>query len=185
MNTFKNISDAELVLTYQNTQNPAAFGELYRRYNKKVFLYCVKILKNRDSALDLTQDIFVKIANKLGQLNHSNTFVAWLFRIAYNDCMDFLKNSKKNQVNPIHDNYDQEEEVFDYEAAFQKESQFQQLEIVMNQISAQDRQLLMERYFEKKSIQELVEKYNLSESAMKMRLARSRNKIKKLCLKAA
>jgi len=56
MGTFRHLTDTDLVVTYQNTNNALAFGELYNRYNEKVFLYTTKILKNREQAMDLTQD---------------------------------------------------------------------------------------------------------------------------------
>ncbi|MEM6965077.1 MAG: sigma-70 family RNA polymerase sigma factor [Bacteroidota bacterium] len=180
MNTFKNCTDTQLITFFKDTQNPSAFGELYTRYNRKVFLYCAKILKDRDNALDVTQDIFVKISKKLNQLQDSQTFVKWLFTIAHNHCMDFLKKQNKIAKVSTEELLFVEDRPVDIEALELKDHALNQLEIILNQMPEQEGNLLREKYFEKKSIADLANKYHLSASAIKMRLARSRKKMEQL-----
>jgi RNA polymerase sigma factor (sigma-70 family) len=167
-----------LVITYQKTKEPAAFGELYLRYNQKVFLYCAKILGNRENAMDLTQDIFVKISDQLIRLKDPAAFVKWLFRIAYNDCMDVLTKNKKRQCAALDTIKEPEADLFDEENTILKDKEMEQMETAMTQLPEKDKSFLTEKYFEGKSVQDLMDKYELSKSAVKMRLARSREKLK-------
>ncbi len=178
MTTFKELNDEQLVLTYQCTNDAAAFGELYQRYNKRVFLYCVKVLDNREDAMDLTQDIFVKIADQLLRLKDAAAFVKWLFRIAHNDCMDILTKNKKHQSTSIDSIQELEADVFDEEIALLKDQEIEQMESALTQLPEKEKSLLTEKYFEGKSVKDLMNKYQLSKSAVKMRLARSREKLK-------
>ena len=182
MNNFKNLSDEALVLDYQKTQNQVVFGELYQRYHTNVFLYCAKVLKNRDKAADLTQDIFIKVSIKLVQLSDANTFESWLIRIAHNDCMTLFKKAKRERTNSIEEVFHLGADEFDYDAAEAKEVQFSQIEKVLSDLPELEKSLLLDKYLGKKKITELMEKYAMSSSAVKMRLLRSRDKVKTMCL---
>ncbi len=179
MTNFKLLTDTELVIIYQKKQDSMAFGELYNRYNQKVFLYGVKLLKDRATALDLTQDLFIKIATQIKNLKEPVTFVKWLFRIAHNDCINILKKQSKYKTTEWSLTYDRVEEQFDEENALEKEDQMNRLTSAMNIMSPIDQAILMGKYYEKKSVAELQTIYDLSESAVKMRLNRSRTRLKK------
>ncbi len=176
--TLKHLSDTELVKIYQDTQNNNAFGELYNRYERKVFLSCVKILKNRENAYDLTQDIFLKIANKLLGLKETFAFKKWLFRIAYNDSITMLRNQKNilstygDEVNYIIDSKSEDE------LNHSKEQQIEKVAFLLKQVSEKDKTILTEKYLKGLTITELMEKYNLSESAVKMQLTRARDRVR-------
>lgn len=177
MATFSTSSDIDLIIVYQETKDSLAFGELYRRYNQKIYLYGVQLLKDRDLALDMTQDLFLKVAAKLSDLQEPLTFVKWLFRIAHNDCINILK---KN-THRVYSGLELANNISDEDAdiAIAQEARFLKLEAVMHDISEEDKTLLIAKYYDKKSIIELEAEYGLSKSAIKMRLNRSRNRLKK------
>ena len=178
----KNQSVEALVISYQTTKNNASFGELYNRYYNNLFAYCKKIIGNREDAYDITTNTFIKATEKIHQLSSPEQFPSWLFRIAHNMCMDNGKKNKKNRTAELDNKYDRATEDFDMEKAIEKETKLAQLEILMNQIDPEAKQLLIEKYMNKKTIPELVTQYQLSSSAIKMRLARARNKIAQLAI---
>jgi len=180
MKLLKNTSDTDLILTYQQTKDSAAFGELYTRYNQKVFLYCAKIVKDREKALDLTQDLFIKISIKLEGLQEPMTFVSWLFRIAHNDCIELLRKQKKNRMVSIEDCLNLGEETNNMDDLIQREKQLNQMQLALNQLPEEEKKMLLKKYMEEKSIIDLTEEYGLSQSAVKMRLSRSRDKAKSI-----
>lgn len=182
MTLFKNLTDTELILAYQQSQDARAFGELYNRYNKKVYLYCNKILKNREDAYDVTQDIFVKISVSILKLKDPNTLVKWLFLVARNACLDLIQKNKRSSTTTLESEDLIPEDVFDMEAALGKEELFNKMESALNQLKPEDKTFLEAKYFHGKSVKDLTQTYGMSASAVKMRLMRTRQKVQNLSL---
>jgi len=171
------VTDQVLIQQYLVTQDTALLDILVQRYYTKVFHYCLTAIKNRDSARDLTQDVFLKMCNNLGKLKNPDLFIAWLFRIAHNLCIDYLNKNKRQRVVAIQESHDETEEVFDEEEARLWDTLCDKVGQAMAQTDWELRKLLVARYFDEKSIAELQKEYGLSESAVKMRLLRGRKQI--------
>lgn len=73
-----------------------AFAELMKRYRKPVYHLILKMVRNNDDAEDLTIEAFAKAFRNLSKFNPEYTFSTWLFRIATNNCIDFLRKKKLN-----------------------------------------------------------------------------------------
>jgi RNA polymerase sigma-70 factor (ECF subfamily) len=169
------LSDEQLVTIYQRDNNSAVLEVIYRRYFQKVFFYCRKIVGDQEEALDVSGDVFVKVFEKLGSLRAPASFQAWLFRIARNRCINV--SVKKKRVNYL------SEEQFHMFSAAQEEEQQEEAETqivrmsdAFNALPLSAQNLLKEKYFNGDSIETLMARYHLSESAVKMRLARARGK---------
>src|SRR5947209_4334331 len=78
----------------------AAYGELVRRYQDRVYTLIYGLIQNHDDALDLTQDVFVRAHRSLGRFREDAVFYTWLYRIALNACIDF-KRRKKRSLEPF------------------------------------------------------------------------------------
>ena len=70
------------------------FERLFRDYQSKVYAFALRFTSNRDDALDLTQDVFVKVFAALGHDGIRNES-AWIYRIAVNACIDWLRKRKR------------------------------------------------------------------------------------------
>ncbi len=168
--------DADLVVACQQKMENAAFGVLYSKYFHPVFLYCKDKLQDREEALDLTQDIFVKVANKINTLQQPKTFAAWLFQIARNACFDQL-NLRKKRMLELSDSH---LNISDYEELEHSElfrDRLDLLEVFISQLDDDAKNVVFLKYMEKKSIREIALLLSLSESAVKMRLSRARSKL--------
>jgi len=171
------LTDTQLVTIYQKNQDPIYFGELYNRYYTKVYHYCLGKLKDRDDAYDVTADTFLKLATKIEGLRNPELFIAWLFRVAINACVDkFRKKNKKAYAIDVN-TYDLEDDVSGLEAFMLKEAQLDLLDKILDRLDIETKNLLVNKYCKGKSIQELEKEMGLSTSAVKMRLARGREKI--------
>jgi RNA polymerase sigma-70 factor (ECF subfamily) len=71
-----------------------AFNLLISRWEKRVFNYLLRILQNREDALDLSQDVFLKAYQNLRKLEEPDRFAAWLFRIAHNEAYSLFRKRK-------------------------------------------------------------------------------------------
>lgn len=89
------MQDDALVISRARQGEESAFAELLRRYRAPVFNLCLRMLKNRDDAEDLAQDVFIKVFAMLDRYDERYAFRSWLFKIAANQCIDFIR---KNRV---------------------------------------------------------------------------------------
>ena len=75
-----------------------AFETLVTTYEKQVYALVLGIVKDDTNAQDVTQDVFVKIHQRLGMFQGKSAFGTWLYRIAYNEALDFLRREKRHQA---------------------------------------------------------------------------------------
>jgi RNA polymerase sigma-70 factor (ECF subfamily) len=73
-----------------------AYADLMERYRESIYYMMLKMVKNPDDADDLTIEAFGKAFNRLPQYSPSFAFSTWLFKIASNNCIDFIR-KKKNK----------------------------------------------------------------------------------------
>ncbi|MGK0365331.1 MAG: RNA polymerase sigma factor (sigma-70 family) [Saprospiraceae bacterium] len=177
MTLLKKLTDAELVMAYQNDSDTHVFGELYNRYNRKIFLYVQKILKNREDALDVTQEIFIKISKSLHDIKEAQAFIKWLFLVARNAAIDYAVKKNRTKTSSLENVEEPEDEEFDMYSALLKEDQYCNMQAAMSQLQREDKAILTDKYFNDKSVKELMTDYGMSSSAIKMRLMRSRQKL--------
>jgi RNA polymerase sigma-70 factor (ECF subfamily) len=178
--SFRSLPEKELVGQFINTSCKASFGEIYRRYYKEVYNYCLSATQNSEDAHDVTQDIFLKVHDKAHMLRDAGIFRFWLFRIAKNQCIDTVRLRKNRKHSNAADSYDlADESATDSEVAIKKEEMYEVIHRSMPRLSEENRNMLILKYMEDQSIQELEKRFNLKESAVKMRLARAKCQILK------
>ena len=77
----------------------AAFEELYRRYNRRVYSLCLRMTRSASEAEDLVQNVFIQIFRKLKTFRGDSSFTTWLHRLTVNEVlMHFRKNAKKERT---------------------------------------------------------------------------------------
>ena len=87
--------DFELVDRAKN-EDQKAYAELLKRYRRPVYHLVLKMVRNQEDAEDLTIEAFSKAFKNLPKFNTEYTFSTWLFRIATNNCIDFIRKKKLN-----------------------------------------------------------------------------------------
>ncbi len=174
----KKVSDEELVKLYVETQNVAYFNLIYKRYSGKIFGKCISLLKNEAEAEDATQDIMMKILINMSKFSGKSRFSTWIYSISYNYCIDFLRRKKKDPsvyVDDFLDNMDVEDDVED---AFLLEMNVKRLKVILEEIPTGDKTILLMKYQDEMSIREIGEILNKSESAIKMKIKRAKQKFR-------
>ncbi len=166
-------SDEALVLAYLKSGNEVLFGLLYKRYHQKVYHHCLSYTKNEELARDLSQDIFLKIHDKISRFQHKSSFSTWLFQITRNHCLDFLKSAgyrlQSNEEPPPERDEIPDSELFQIKA--------ERLKIILDEVSPEIRELLMMKYAFDWQIDEIAEKLDSTEGAIKMKLKRAKEKV--------
>lgn len=174
----KDIS-AALVTRLQN-EDTNALGELYELIGKKIYNRCLFILKDSDLANDALHDVFLKVFGRIKSIKDNTKLEAWTNTICYNHCMDFfrdkLKEKESNLSSEIHEY--SENLILTIEAYKHSEDLNANLKSALNDLKEIDRLILVMHYWEGQSISEIADALDLGESAVKMKLSRSREKLK-------
>ncbi|KAA9332716.1 RNA polymerase sigma factor [Adhaeribacter soli] len=80
-----------------------AFNQLVRKYQQKVYWHIRKMVIDHEDADDLTQETFIKVWKHLENFRQDAQLYTWLYRIATNECLNFLKSKKRKFFLPIND----------------------------------------------------------------------------------
>ena len=171
-------TDEELVRLFIETRYDKYFEILYGRYVHKVQHQCFKFVKDRVSAEDLTQDIFLKLIFKLNSFQHFSKFSTWLYTLSHNHCVDHLDSfRRKEQVllnMEIPSSEDNQGNVFESD-----DTVIVKLKVSLNQLTIDEKGLLQMKYIDDISIRDIANLLETTESAIKMRLSRSKEKLRK------
>ena len=178
----KHLSDEELVRLYVKTQRNPYFEALYTRYCDKVYRKCLSFTKNSERAEDFTHDIFIRVATRLGGFREQAKFSTWLYSVTYNFCMDQLRSPRQKEV--YSDEPYEGVGLYDDDDAEVAEMEAQRLNKALDHLTSDERGLLMMKYQDDISIRDIAEAQKVTESAVKMRLMRAKEKLRKRYLDA-
>lgn len=76
----------------------AAFDEIMIRYERQIYRVCYRFVENRDDAMDLAQDVFIKAFQHLATFRRESSLKTWLYRIAMNHCINHVKKHSQEFV---------------------------------------------------------------------------------------
>ncbi len=176
----KTMTDEEAVEQYLITQNVNYFNLIYDRYTNKVYAKCISMLKDNEAAEDATQEIFVKILLSLSRFTGKSKFSTWIYSITYNYCIDMIRRDKKDievAVNDFSRIDHVDDNLLDAEIL---ETNIFRLKVVLNHMNVEDKSILMMKYQDDLSIREICEMLNKTESAVKMKILRAKEKFIKI-----
>lgn len=174
----KHLKDEELVNRLLETGNTLYFEQLYSRYFQKVYYQVISYVKDAEEAQDLTQDIFVKLFGRLSNYQGKSSFSTWLFAISRNAVLDHLRRKKKIPETHVEEsNLEIIPEVGDDELL---KLRADRLAIIMEEISPDDKAILIMMYAHEWQMDEISEHMGMSLSAIKMRIKRAKHKVKSL-----
>ncbi|NND34960.1 MAG: sigma-70 family RNA polymerase sigma factor [Saprospiraceae bacterium] len=178
-------SDEDLVAYLQaNPRDRKLQGEIYDRFSRRIYFKCLSIVKNQETARDFSHDIFIRIFTNIHQFKGKSKFSLWVHSITYNYCLKQL-GKKKIQAGSL-DEYDDEITSEDTDSVLVTENRETQLKIVESSLSllnAEERLLVSMKYVDNLKIHEMSKILKLEDSATKMRLKRTRDKLKKHIIK--
>ena len=173
------LSDEELLEEFKRNNDAKPFAELVQRYEAKVTERCRRRLKNKEDAQDVSQEVFLRLLTKSHTYRTGLPFEPWLNTIINNRCRDHIKQDKAELHEEISNKIvDTLEEEVDTEEANRPTIEI--LRELLEQVSGEVKLILLLKYEQGWSIKTIQESLSLEESAVKQRLKRSRDKLRKL-----
>jgi RNA polymerase sigma factor (sigma-70 family) len=164
--------------------NQAAYAELMDRYRESIYYMMFKMVKHSDDADDLTIEAFGKAFSRLDQYSPSFAFSTWLFKIASNNCIDFIR-KKRIKVTSMDTGYttndgavifvDAKANTLDPEETIIQGQKVKHMRMLVSKLKPRYRVLVEKRYFEELSYEEISEELNLPLGTVKAQLFRARD----------
>ncbi|HKR10594.1 MAG TPA: sigma-70 family RNA polymerase sigma factor [Pyrinomonadaceae bacterium] len=157
-----------------------SFEELVRRYQRPISAYVYRMVGNYESALDLTQEIFIKVYSSLNRYRSEFKFSTWIYKIAHNAAVDHLRRTTTREqslvVGTESDQFDLPIECGRLSPEQESEQRERRVEIetVVRALPANYRELIVLRHSQDLSYEEIVEVTGLPLGTVKNRLFRAR-----------
>ena len=173
-----NNEDMGLVQAYATGQSEAAFAELVSRHVGLVYSAALRQLGDAHLAQDVTQAVFVILSRKAGSLNRETILSGWLYRTTRFACADVLRRERRRQRREEEAHMEAITEQNTHDPAWRQLSPV--LDEAMARLRDRDRDALVLRFFENKSMKEVAESLELDERAAQKRVQRALEKLRGL-----
>ncbi|MBI3665059.1 MAG: sigma-70 family RNA polymerase sigma factor [Acidobacteria bacterium] len=179
-------SEAVLVRRCQ-AGDEMAFREILERHQSKVFSIIYGIVRHRNDAEDIAQQVFTKVYFSIGRFDLRSSLLTWIYKITVNECYDYLRKQRVRRL--VYESDMNEEEARRLENAeaprnrlpaadAQLEQRDYLLKLLMK-VPEEERMLLIEKEVEGKTVEELAAATGLNENTIKVKLFRARQKLVK------
>ena len=183
--TTKAVYDYKLVKLAVNEGDQKAYAELLQRYRESVFFMMMKMCNNKDDAEDLTIEAFGRAFKRLEQYSPDFAFSTWLFKIASNNAIDFLRKKKQKYAISL-DNKGENSEGTDHSANiksgtldpeehFIRKQKIENLRNLVDNLKPKYKEMIELFYFQELSHEEISKKLNLPIGTIKAQLFRARD----------
>lgn len=157
----------------------SAFSTLVDQYKDLVFSLALRMMKNKEEAEEVAQDTFIKVYKSLSKFKGDSKFSTWIYRVAYNTCLDRLKKNQRQQQTVTIDEYT-EHQVKSLDNAYdQLEKKERELAIqnCLKLLPSEDSFLISLYYYEEQSLEEISKVIGLKPNNVKVKLFRARKKL--------
>ena len=179
----KALEDFQLIDKAVKEKDEQAFALLMERYKRAVYHMILKMVRNVDDAEDLTIEAFAKAFKNLHKFKKDFTFSTWLFRIATNNAIDFIR-KKKLETMSLDTSYkddngesvqiDVEDDKLNPQEEAIKSQKIELIQMFVTQLPAKYQKLVRLRYFRELSYEEIAEELNAPLGTVKAQLHRAR-----------
>ncbi|WP_460219797.1 RNA polymerase sigma factor [Psychroserpens sp. MEBiC05023] len=157
----------------------SAFSVLVDTYKDLVFTLALRMLKNREEAEEVAQDTFIKTYKSLHKFKGDSKFSTWIYRVAYNTCLDRIKKNRK-YLNDVEINEFTTHQVKTIDNALDKlelEERNEAIQRCINHLPSEDSFLLTLYYFDDLSLDEISKIVGITANSIKVKLFRCRKKL--------
>jgi RNA polymerase sigma-70 factor (ECF subfamily) len=181
--------DSEEIALIRRVQrgDELAFREVVERYQTKVHSIIYGILRNRNDAEDIAQQVFAKVYFSIGNFDSRSSLLTWIYKITVNECYDYLRKRRVRKLVYESDFSDEDTARLSRSNAAVDPRPTVEADLagrdyvrkLLARVSEEDRSLLMLKEVEGHSVEELAQMTGMNQNTIKVRLFRARNKLLK------
>ncbi len=177
--TLKMTTNDQILISQIVEGDTNSFTILVDRYKDLVFTLALRMLKNREEAEEIAQDTFIKTYKSLDKFKGDSKFSTWIYRVAYNSCLDRIKKNKKH-INDVEINEFTEHQVVTIDNALDKmeiKEREEAMQRCIDTLPSEESFLLTLYYFDDLSLEEISKIVGITANSIKVKLFRSRKKL--------
>lgn len=174
---FKKLSD-EAVVSYAQEHSGVGFEELIDRYQNQLFGYTIRLIRDKDLAEDAVQDTFISAYQNIQSFDTSRKFSSWIYRIAHNKAINEIRRHKKQISLEDAPEIESKENVKEIEGQLGKKQAREILEANINKLNIKYRGIIILRYLEEKSYDEISDILKIPTSTVGVRIRRGLEKLR-------
>lgn len=179
MTNLQKSTDTELIAAILKQDN-MAMGELYSRYYQKVFQKCLTMVRDHDQAFDLAEESLIKAFDNLPSFRGVASFSTWLYTITHRHCLEALRKEKKKNIKNNVELEESNEPLMEAGESIEVEEREAMMLALIDALPDEEKNLLLLKYNEGETIESLQRSMEVSSSAIKMRLMRTKEKLNHL-----
>lgn len=181
----KKLDDKALIDLIKTKKDQMAYGTLLEKYRKSLYFTILKMVNNRDDAEDLTMQAFTKAFKNLDNYDLNYAFSTWLFKIATNNTIDFIR-KKRLQTTSLDRGMNDDDEnggtfgqmikddKLDPEETMVRQQRNKLMLSVVEKLDDKYRELIQLRYYDELKYEEISKKLDLPVGTVKVRLSRAK-----------
>lgn len=154
-----------------------AYAHIINNYKNQLYATILRMTKNPQDAQDLVQDAFIKVYRNLEKYDASGSFSSWLYRVAINHCMDEFR-KKRYAMTQIEIDEERVVEPNHPELVFLKKEKSRQLERLIGTLPEDERLIILLRYVNEISYEEIGEVMDVPLSTVRNKLHRAKKKMR-------
>ncbi|MCA0132063.1 RNA polymerase sigma factor [Winogradskyella alexanderae] len=171
-------NEHQLIESIKNGETKA-FSILVDRYKDLVYTLSLRMLKNKEEAEEVAQDTFIKVYKSLDKFKGDSKLSTWIYRVAYNACLDTIKRNKKriNDVAIDEISFNKLDYIDNALENLIKQERSQLIKECIDKLPEDSSALLTLFYFEEFSLEEISKIVNIETNTVKVKLFRARKKL--------
>ncbi|MBI4903806.1 MAG: sigma-70 family RNA polymerase sigma factor [Acidobacteria bacterium] len=180
-------TDEALLVKRVQARDEMAFREIVERYQAKVYSIIYGILRNRNDAEDIAQQVFAKVYFSIGNFDSRSSLLTWIYKITVNECYDYLRKKRVRKL--VYESDFSEEDTRKMENSDSVTEQGPAVDEslarrdlamkLLEKVSEEDRRLILLKEVQGHSVEELAEMTGMNENTIKVKLFRARQKLLK------
>jgi RNA polymerase sigma-70 factor (ECF subfamily) len=158
----KELTDAQLVKIVRDSDQER-YGEIIERYQGKLFVYIYRLMRSYEEAQDLLQIVFIKVFRNLHSYDTSRKFSSWIYRIAHNESVNYIKRKSLKRFIPWEDIAATKDKLIMVSSeeradnAWVRKETNEEVNLALDKLPLKYKQVLILRYYSDKSYGEISE----------------------------
>jgi RNA polymerase sigma factor (sigma-70 family) len=170
--------DLEILLAYRERQTDKAIKLLLHHYQYPIYRHVSAMLKHQADTEDVVQMVFTKAWKGLAFFREESKISTWLYRIATNECITFLKKKNRYRTEEIQENHFFDNQVVNEAFELTSDELWKKFEEAMDELPARQKQVFSLRYFDELPYEEISKITGITLGALKASYHHAMEKIK-------